>query len=121
MLPLKRQGARASNEGVSISVFFTNLDEICDLLAQVVEKEVAGEELAEGIAVRDQQKYDWLLPPELACRNYAVESLDVETAHGLCRQILKSLQMTSIHAWRSGDRLAGRGEGVSSTETPHEC
>jgi ATP-dependent Lhr-like helicase len=85
---LKRKGARAANDGVAITVFFTHLNEVHDLLKRIANEDVSGKDLAAAIAVRDQQKYDWLLPSGLACRNYAVESLDVEAARALCDVIL---------------------------------
>lgn len=81
------KGYKAINQGLFISVEAESIETIKTELTNFVTSDLISEEnLAEFAETKQQEKWDYLLPPELLCKNYASQYLNLQRA----REIIAS-------------------------------
>jgi ATP-dependent Lhr-like helicase len=88
---LIKLGFSASNEGLSIGVFDTEIEKVIAALRQISEEPAPSEtELAKAVKNPLVQKWDEFLPDSLLRKGYGRRRFNVEGAKEVCEEILKS-------------------------------
>lgn len=80
-LALKHRGFQAENDGLFIAVRTAQTDSVFDALYDLSAGAFpSGDELADSLLNKVQEKWDWLLPDDLLNSNFASHNLDVDGA-----------------------------------------
>ena len=81
-LMLKYKGLDAINEGLFISINNVTKSKLLDAISNLLsDNPIPAESLVTNVMNKQQEKWDWLLPDELLCRNYASLNLNVPEAY----------------------------------------
>lgn len=88
-LLLGREGASATNEGLSIAVMGAEISNVLGALRKVGNSgEVPPEALASEVKNKLREKWDWLLPDDLLCKSFGSMELDVPGAVAVARDLV---------------------------------
>lgn len=91
-LMLTEKGIKAHNEGLFILIQNSDIEEVREILVNMAQEPLpSAEELAALVKNKQQEKWDFMLPESLLCKNYASLYLDVENAG----QVLQKLALES--------------------------
>jgi len=86
-LLLIKKGLKANNEGLYISIQNSAIEEVRNTLTDLAHEPLSS---AEGLATlvknKQQEKWDFLLPESLLCKNYASLYLDIDNAYETIRK-----------------------------------
>ncbi|MDD3115049.1 MAG: hypothetical protein PHQ44_04875, partial [Anaerovibrio sp.] len=89
VLMFNKQGHRATNEGIYVSVEAESVNMVQDMLKDILkDKTISAETLAQFVKNKQQEKWDWLLPEALLNKNYASLYLDLESTNSVIKKLL---------------------------------
>lgn len=84
------KGYKSLNQGLFISIESESIENIIEELNEFVNSGCISEiKLAEFAEIKQQEKWDWLLPEDLLCKNYASQYLDLPAAKAAVLNMLK--------------------------------
>lgn len=88
-LMLTSRKLRAQNEGIVVAVRDAKPEQVFDALFDIAnEPPPVPEALAAVVANKQHDKWDWVLPEELLCKNFASSELDVPAAVSAARDVM---------------------------------
>ena len=87
-LLLIKNGLKANNEGLYISIQNSNSEDVKNMLMDLANGPLpSAEDLAALVKNKQQEKWDFLLPEPLLCKNYASLYLDLANAREALRKL----------------------------------